>query len=76
MDALSDARRDARDIFLRALDATRVSRAMERRVTCNADALAMDGHSYALSGYRNLLLVSIGKAAGTMAACVSAYRRR
>ncbi len=40
---------------------------MELRLTCNAGTLVIDGHRYALDGYRNLLLVSIGKAAGTMA---------
>jgi glycerate 2-kinase len=64
--ALSGAAQDALDIFLHALDATRVASAMERQVTCNAGVMVVDGHRYALSDYRKLILVSIGKAAGTM----------
>jgi glycerate 2-kinase len=41
---------------------------MTRRVTCNTGVMVVDGHSYALSDYWKLMLVSIGKAAGTMAA--------
>ena len=39
---------------------------MGRRVTCKAGVMVVDGHRYALSDYRKLMLVSIGKAAGTM----------
>ena len=41
---------------------------MKRRVTCNAGVMAVDGRRYALNDYRKLMLVSIGKAAGTMTA--------
>ena len=68
MVTLSGAAHDALDIFLHALDATRVAVAMERRVTCNAGVIVVDGYRYALSDYPKLMLVSIGKAAGTMAA--------
>ena len=54
--------------FFVHLDATRVAATMERRVMCSAGEMVVNGHRYALSGYRNLLLISIGKAAGTMAA--------
>jgi len=63
---LSDTAHDALDIFLQALDATRVAAAMERRLTCTAGVMVVDGHGYVLSDYRKLMLVSIGKAAGTM----------
>jgi glycerate 2-kinase len=41
---------------------------MERRVTCNLGVMVVDGHQYVLSDYRKLMLVSVGKAAGTMTA--------
>jgi glycerate 2-kinase len=66
--ARTDAERDARDIFLGALDGTRVAVAMERRVACAAGTLVVDVYRYALSGYARVLLIAIGKAAGTMTA--------
>jgi glycerate 2-kinase len=60
------AKADARDIFLHALDGTRVAAAMERRVVFDAGDLLVDGHRYALSDYERVLLVAIGKAAGAM----------
>jgi glycerate 2-kinase len=41
---------------------------MERRVMCNAGVMVVDSRRYALGSYRDVLLISIGKAAGTMAA--------
>jgi glycerate 2-kinase len=58
----------ARDIFLHALDATRVAAAMERRVAFDAGVLRVDHHRYTLDGYERILLIAIGKAAGVMAA--------
>jgi glycerate 2-kinase len=65
---LSDARHQARDIFLCALEGTRVDAAMGQRILFDKTALEIDGHRYELSGYERVVLVSIGKAAGTMAA--------
>ncbi len=66
MDALPDSQ--ARDIFLHALEGTRVAAAMERRVSFRAGLIVIDGHRYALSDYERVVMVAIGKAAGTMAA--------
>src|SRR5260370_472375 len=63
-----EGKADARDIFLHALDGTRVARAMERRVGFDAGNLVVDGHPYAPRDYERVLLVAIGKAAGTMTA--------
>ena len=41
---MSDARRDALDIFQYALKASRVEAAMERRVRFEGGALQIDGH--------------------------------
>jgi glycerate 2-kinase len=57
----------ARDIFQYALDATSVSTAMERRITCDVGSLVVDGHNYTLGGYERVFLVAIGKASVPMA---------
>ncbi|MCU1321853.1 MAG: glycerate 2-kinase [Acidobacteriaceae bacterium] len=57
----------AKDIFLHALDATRVAVAMERHMVLDADMMVIDGHRYDLPQYERLLLVAIGKAAVPMA---------
>lgn len=58
----------ARDIFLQALERTGVAAAMERRVTFDAGTMQADGRRYKLDGYERVLLIAIGKAAGSMAA--------
>lgn len=68
MTGLSDARHLARDIFRCALEGTRVDVAMQQRIVFDKTTLQIDGHRYGLSGYERVVLVSIGKAAGTMAA--------
>jgi len=64
---MSDARRDALDIFQYALKASRVEAAMERRVRFEGGALQIDGHSYVLDRYDRRVLIAIGKAGETMA---------
>ena len=68
MTGLSDARHQARDIFLCALEGTRVGAAMEQRILSDKTALEIGGYRYELSEYERVVLVSIGKAARTMAA--------
>ena len=58
----------ARDIFLYAIEATRASTAMERRVAIRSGVLTVDDASYDLGAYERIGLVSLGKAAGSMAA--------
>jgi hydroxypyruvate reductase len=41
---------------------------MERRVSFREGAIVVDGHRYALSDYQRVMMVAIGKAAGSMAA--------
>jgi hydroxypyruvate reductase len=65
---VKDVRRDALDIFLCALEGTRVAAAMEQRVLFAGSTMRIDGYQYRLDGYRRVMLVSVGKAAGTMAA--------
>jgi glycerate 2-kinase len=69
-DSAAAAVRDsaAREIFLHALDATRVAAAIERRVVFDAGVLRVDHHRYILGGYERILLIAIGKAAAVMAA--------
>ena len=64
---MSGAREDALDIFRYALNASRIDAAMERRVRFEAGGLWVDGYRYSLDGYGQLILVALGKAAGTMA---------
>jgi glycerate 2-kinase len=60
------AREDALDIFLYALNASRVEVAMERRVRFDGGAMLIDEHSYSLDQYGRLVLIALGKAGGTM----------
>jgi glycerate 2-kinase len=70
---MSLAREDALDIFLHALRATRVDAAMERSVRCAGGVLQIDRHGYTLNEYRRLVVIALGKAAGTM---TDAFLRR
>src|SRR5271154_4588528 len=65
--ARSSDREDALDIFLYALNASRVEVAMERSVRCGGGVLQIDRHSYSLNRYGRLVLIALGKAAGSMA---------
>ena len=60
-------REDALEIFRYALDATRVDVAMERRIRFEGGVLRVDGNEYLLEGFQRLVLIAMGKAAGTMA---------
>ena len=64
---MNRAQEDALDIFRYALNASRVETAMERRVRFDGVELQIDGHNYSLDQYDRLLLISLGKAAGTLA---------
>jgi len=66
---MSKAREDALDIFRYALKASRVEPAMERRLHFSDGAMEIDGHRYVLREYNRRLVVAIGKAAHTLAAC-------
>ena len=68
--ASADAQSAAREIFRYAIDATRVATAMERRIRCEEGWLRADEHRYHLSSYDRVLLVAIGKAAGSMTAAL------
>ena len=70
---MSLAREEALDIFLYALRATRVDAAMERGVGCSGGVLQIDRHRYTLNEYRRLVVIALGKAAGTM---TDAFLRR
>src|ERR1700733_3163759 len=63
---MSHERRCALDIFRHALDASRVEVAMSRRVRFAGGMLAVDGHEYSLDQYERVVLIAMGKAAGTM----------
>jgi glycerate 2-kinase len=60
-------REDALDIFRCALNASRVEAAMERRVRFDGGAMRIDGHGYLLDQYGRLVLITLGKAGGTLA---------
>jgi glycerate 2-kinase len=64
---MADVRKDALDIFLFALKASRVEAAMERRVRFEGGTLSIDEHRYALDAYERLVLIAIGKASEAMA---------
>ena len=64
---MNRAQDDALDIFRYALNASRVETAMERRVRFDGGELQIDGHNYSLDQYQRLLLIGLGKAAGTLA---------
>ena len=65
-----DVRAVARDILRYAIDATRVAVAMEQRIRFDAGWLVANEHRYELSSYERVLLVAIGKAAGSMTAAL------
>ena len=63
---MSHERRCALDIFRHALDASRVDVAMSRRVRFAGGMFAVDGDEYSLDQYERVVLIAMGKAAGTM----------
>lgn len=67
MDRGNRVREDALEIFRYALDATRVDVAMERRIRFEDGVLRIDGNEYRLDQYERLVLIAMGKAAGSMA---------
>jgi glycerate 2-kinase len=70
---MNNARGDALDIFLYALQASRVEPAMERRLRFNDGVMEIDGHRYVLREYGRCLVVAIGKAAHAL---VSSFVRQ
>jgi glycerate 2-kinase len=56
----------AREIFLRALQATTVAAAVERSVQCDGNTLRAAGRAYDMGRYSEICIVSIGKAGATM----------
>jgi len=68
--ATGDAHAAAQEIFRYAIDATRVAAAMERRIRLDAGLLLVDEHRYHLSSYQRVLLIAVGKAAGSMTAAL------
>ncbi len=62
----------AREIFLRALQATTVAAAVERGVRCQGVRLSVAGRNYDLSRYDEVCIVSIGKAGATMFDAINA----
>ena len=57
---------DALDIFSYAMKACHVKPAMEQRIAFDGEAMEIDAHRFNLRKYRRCILVSLGKAAGTM----------
>lgn len=70
---MQGAREDALDIFLYALEASRVGPAMERHVRFGNGVMEVGEQSYRLGEYERLALITIGKAAGSM---TSAFLRQ
>jgi glycerate 2-kinase len=64
--AMSHERRDALDIFKHALSASRVDFAIGQRIRFAEGALRVDENEYSLERYGRLVLIAMGKAAGTM----------
>jgi len=56
----------ARDIFLRALDASTVATAVARSVQCDGSILALADRTYDLTRHSEACIVSIGKAGATL----------
>ncbi|HZL27945.1 MAG TPA: DUF4147 domain-containing protein [Acidobacteriaceae bacterium] len=56
----------ARDIFLRALDASTVAAAVARSVQCDGSILALADRTYDLTRHSEACIVSIGKAGATL----------
>jgi glycerate 2-kinase len=66
MDDAERRRNAAREIFLRALDATTVPAAVARNVRCDGNTLSIAGRTYDLSLHSEACIVSIGKAGATL----------
>ena len=66
-----ELRGQAIDIFEAALRSSRVEPAMERRIRVRHGVLEVDDLRYELRRYGRVLVVAIGKAAGTMTGGVS-----
>jgi glycerate 2-kinase len=60
----------AREIFLRTLRECTVEAAFSREVTCTDRVLRVGGEAYDLDAFRDVVVVSIGKAAHSMAAAL------
>jgi glycerate 2-kinase len=60
-------RKDALDIFLHSLRASRVEPAMQSRLRFKDGVMELDGHRYVLGEYDRRVLVAVGKAAHTLA---------
>jgi glycerate 2-kinase len=63
---MSHVRRDVLDIFRHALNASRVDVAMSQRMRFSGGVLRIDQNDYSLEQYERLMLIAMGKAAGTM----------
>ena len=64
---LAERQRDvAREIFLRALDASTVAAAVARGVQCDGNLLTIAGRVYDLTRHSEACIVSIGKAGATL----------
>ena len=59
-------RNTAREIFLRALDASTVAAAVARSVKCDGGLLTVAGRTYDLTRHSEACIVSIGKAGATL----------
>jgi len=70
---MNNARKDALDIFLYALETSRVEPAMERRLRFSGGTMEIDSHRYVLREYGRCLVVAIGKAAHVL---VSSFLRQ
>jgi hydroxypyruvate reductase len=66
-----EVRAQARDIFQHALSEATIAKAFEKHVVAERGTLRVADDLYDLSSYANLLVVSIGKAAHTMAAALA-----
>ena len=66
IDSAERQRNAAREIFLRALDASSVAAAVARSVRCDGSLLSVAGRVYDLSRHSEVCMVSIGKAGATL----------
>jgi glycerate 2-kinase len=66
----SELRHQALEIFRHALDISQVRPAMERCVRFDDVGMIVDGHRYVLGEYGRVVVIAIGKAAGTMTAAL------
>lgn len=60
----------AREIFQHALEVADIRNAFERQVSCDRGVLRVGEDLYDLARYRRVFVISIGKAAQTMAECL------